>query len=134
MNIDYDRKEQRSIIERKRKKVLVGHDEPVLKRRKVYNLQIDRTKNMHIMEGEQLLQLMGQYSVKRVRKIPKDICKMMVVRDLKEKGISATNKLVKEETFQTKLLKMARSRGPPTAEKYSECAKENVSINDSRAT
>jgi len=65
MNIDYDRKEQRSIIERKRKKVLVGHDEPVLKRRKVHNkVQIDKTKNMHIMEGEQLFQLMGQYSEK----------------------------------------------------------------------
>ena len=95
MNINYGLKEERRVHERRKnkKKGQDIADGPPRKRTKVHgSIQINRTKELQIMEGEQLLNLRDHY--RRTRDYGN---KDTQVKVLKVKGIMAGNKDMREK-------------------------------------
>ena len=139
MNIDYDLKEQRRVHVRKKQKEKQRRENNcnspsrMRKAKARRNAQIDRSKELQIMEGSQLLVLRDErYGSDIINKLPAGVKELIKVGNLIDQGITTANKDLRQRKMEMKEEKLSNARpgSVPTQGRYKEIARRSVVKND----
>ena len=132
VNEDYEMKEERRIIVRKRKAdtALLDTDGSSERKKHSGGVKHDRTKNLQMFQASQLLQLGKRYKTKAIQQLPQAILDRANVRQIKVRGSTYMDKEMKiKRMTRLEEKKSSYRREVLTLDQYKKLA-EALSLNN----